>query len=60
MDDPIGSGAPRDRRLMLAAVVALGLVIGGLAYEYYDDLTELAQSLTSGKLGRAQSRSLHY
>jgi hypothetical protein len=60
MNDPVGSGAHRDRRLMYAAMVALGLVFGGLAYAYYDDLTELAQSLTSGKLGRAQSRSLHY
>jgi hypothetical protein len=59
MDDPIKSGAGRDRRLILAAIVALLLVIGGIAYEYSDDLTELAQSLTSGKLGRAQGR-LHY
>jgi hypothetical protein len=59
MDDPIKPGAGRDRRLILAAIVALGLVIGGLAYEYSDDLTELAQSFTTGKLGRAQGR-LHY
>jgi hypothetical protein len=46
--------------LILAAIVALALVIGGLAYGYSDDLAELAQSLTGGKLGHAQSRSLHY
>jgi len=59
MDDPIKSGAGRDRRLILAAIVVLALVIGGVAYRYSDDLAELAQSITSGKLGRAQGR-LHY
>jgi hypothetical protein len=59
MEDKSRSGAGRDRRLLLAAILALGLVIGGLAYGYSDDLTELAQSFTSGKLGRAQSR-FHY
>jgi hypothetical protein len=59
MEDTGGSGAGRDRRLLLAAILALGLVIGGLAYEYADDLTELAQSFTSGKSGRAQPR-FHY
>jgi hypothetical protein len=59
MDDPVKSGAGRDRRLILAAIVAFGLVICGLAYEYSDDLTELAQSFSGGKLGRAQSR-VHY
>jgi hypothetical protein len=58
MGELIRSG--RDRRLMLAAIVMLGLVIAVLAYEYSDALTELAQSLTGGKLGHAQSRSLHY
>jgi hypothetical protein len=37
----------------------LALVIGGIAYRYFDDLTELALSFTYGKLGRAQGR-LHY
>jgi hypothetical protein len=59
MDDPTSSGAGRDRRLVLAAILVLGLVIGGIAYRYFDDLTELALSFTSGKLGRAQGR-LHY
>jgi hypothetical protein len=60
MDGPIRSAAGHDRRLMLAAIVVLGLVIAALAYEYFDALTELAQTLTGGKLGHAQSRSLHY
>jgi hypothetical protein len=38
----------------------LGLVIALFAYEYSDALTEVAQSFTAGKLGHAQSRSLHY
>jgi len=59
MDDPSNSRTGRDRRLMLAAILALSLVIGGLAYRYFDDLTELALSFTYGKLGRAQGR-LHY
>jgi hypothetical protein len=59
MDDPSRSGTGRDRRLVLAAILALGLVIGGIGYIYFDDLTELAQSFTYGKLGRAQGR-LHY
>jgi hypothetical protein len=59
MDDPTSSGAGRDRRLVLAAILVLGLVIGGIAYRYFDDLTELALSFTYGKLGRAQGR-LHY
>jgi hypothetical protein len=60
MDDPIRSAAGRDRRLMLAAIAVLGLVIAGLAYEYSDALTEIVQSLTVGKLGHAQSKMLHY
>jgi len=59
MDDPNGSGKGRNRWLILATLVALGLVIGGLAYEFSDDLNELAQSFTGGKIGRAQGR-LHY
>jgi hypothetical protein len=59
MEDPCRSGAGRDRRLILAAIVVLGLVIGAVAYEYYDDLTEFAQSIASGKPGRAQGR-FHY
>jgi hypothetical protein len=60
MDDPSTSVAGRDRRLLLAAITVLGLVIAGLAYAYFDDLNELVQSVTAGKLGHAQSRSLHY
>jgi hypothetical protein len=45
--------------LILAVLLALGLVSGGIAYEYFDDLSELAQSFTGGKLGRPQGR-LHY
>jgi hypothetical protein len=45
--------------LILAALLALGLVIGGVAYEFSDDLGELAQSFTGGKLGHPQGR-LHY
>ena len=59
MDDPGRSGAGRDWRLMLAAMVALGLVIGGTAFKYADDLTDFAQSLTSGKIGKAQGH-FHY
>jgi hypothetical protein len=59
MENPSRSGAGRDRRLLLAAILGLGLVIAGSAYEYSDDLAQLAQFFTSGKLGRAQSR-VHY
>jgi hypothetical protein len=59
MDDPSRTGTGRDRRLVLAAIVGFSLVIGGIAYIYFDDLTELAQSFSYGKLGRAQGR-LHY
>jgi hypothetical protein len=54
MDDPGRSASGRDRRLILAAILALGLAI--VVYEYSDALTELAQSLTGGKLGRPQGR----
>jgi hypothetical protein len=57
MNDPTTSAAGRDRRLLLAAIAVLGLVIAGLAYAYSDDLSAL---VTAGKLGHAQSRSLHY
>jgi putative exporter of polyketide antibiotics len=57
MDVPIRNGA--DRWLIVAATVAVALVIGGIAYEYSDDLTAFAQSLTGEKLGRPQGR-LHY
>jgi hypothetical protein len=59
MEDTSRSEAGRDRRLLLAAILALGLVIGGLAYVYSGDLTELVQSFASGKSGRAQPR-FHY
>jgi hypothetical protein len=56
MDDPSRSGSGRDRRLILAVILALAVVIGGIVYTFSDDLTELAQSLTTGKLGRAQGK----
>jgi len=59
MEDPSKPAAGPGRRLLLAAILGLGLVIAGLAYEYSDDLTELAQSFSGGKLGRAQGR-FHY
>ena len=58
MDDPNRSGGGRDRRLILA-ILALGLVIGGVVYEYSDALTEFVLSVTGGKVGRAQPR-FHY
>lgn len=60
MDDPTTSAAGRDRRLVLVAVTVLGLVMAGLAYAYFDELTEFVASVTAGKPGHAQSRSLHY
>jgi hypothetical protein len=60
MNDPTTSAADRDRRRLLAAIALLGLVIAAFAYAYFDDLTELVESVTAGKLGHAQSRSLHY
>jgi hypothetical protein len=59
MEDPSRPGAGPGRRLLLAAILGLGLVLAGLAYQYSDDLAELAQSFTSGKLGHAQGR-FHY
>jgi hypothetical protein len=60
MDDPTTSTAGRDRRLLLAAITVLGLVIAGLGYAYSDGLIDFVQSVTAGRLGHAQSRSLHY
>jgi hypothetical protein len=60
MDDPNGSGSSRERRLILAALVGLGLVIAGVAYSYSDDLTAFIASLTGEKLGRPQGRLFHY
>jgi hypothetical protein len=59
MDDRNKSGAVRNRRLMLAAIAALALVIGAVAYGNSDRLIDLARSLTSGQNSRAQSR-VHY
>jgi hypothetical protein len=60
MGDPSRSAAKPDWWLIVAAILALGLVIGGISYRYFsDDLIELAQSLTSGKTGRPQSH-FHY
>jgi hypothetical protein len=60
MDDPNGSEPRRDRRLILATLLALGLVIAGIAYSFSDDLIALIQSATSGTLGRPQGRLFHY
>jgi hypothetical protein len=60
MTDPTSSTAGRDRRWRLTAITLIGLVLAGLAYAYFDELTELVASVTAGKLGHAQSRSLHY
>jgi hypothetical protein len=54
MDDPNQSGSVRDRRLILAAILALAAVIGAITYRYSDDLVDLAKSVTSGQTGRAQ------
>jgi len=59
MDDPNRPATARPRRLILVAILALGVVIGGIAYRFSDTLTEFAQSVTAGKLQRAQSRA-HY
>ena len=59
MEDPSKPAAGPGRRLLLAAILGLGLVLAGLVYEYSDELTELVQSFSSGKLGRAQGR-FHY
>jgi hypothetical protein len=59
MDGPGRPGAGRGRRLIVAAILALMLVIGAIAYWNSDDLMDLAKSLTTGQTGRAQSR-IHY
>ena len=59
MDGSGRPGAGRGRRLLLAAILALVLAIGAIAYRNSDDLIDLAKSLTSGQTGRAQSR-IHY
>jgi hypothetical protein len=59
MDDPHRSGSGFDRRFVLAAILALGAVMGAIAYRYSDDLVDLAKSATSGQTGHAQSR-IHY
>jgi hypothetical protein len=59
MGDPSKSQPGRNRRLILAALLGLGLALGAVAYQYADDLMSLASSLTSGKMGHAQSR-IHY
>jgi hypothetical protein len=59
MDDSGNSDAVRNRRLMLAAVGTLALLIGAVAYGNSDRLIDLARSLTSAQNGRAQSR-VHY
>jgi hypothetical protein len=59
MDGPGRPGAGQGRRLVLAAILALVLVIGGIAYRNSDGVIDLAKSLTSGQTGRAQSR-IHY
>ena len=59
MDDSNNSVAVRNRRLLLAAIATLALVIGAVAYGNFDRLIDLAGSLTSGQNSRAQSR-VHY
>jgi hypothetical protein len=61
MDGPGRSGAGRDRRLILAAILGLVLllVIGAIAYLDSDDLIDRAKSLITGQTGRAQGR-FHY
>jgi hypothetical protein len=59
MDDPSNSGAVRNRRLILAAIAMLALLIGALAYGNSDRVIDLARSLTSGQNSRAPSR-VHY
>jgi hypothetical protein len=59
MGDPGRFQTGRDWRMILAAIAALALVIGGVAYKYADDLTELTQSFGTGKMGRAQGH-FHY
>lgn len=59
MDDPSNSGAVRNRRLILAAIAMLALLIGALAYGNSDRVIDLARSLTRGQNSRAPSR-VHY
>ncbi len=59
MDDRSNSNAVRNRWLVLAAMAALALLIGAVAYGNSDRLIEFARSLASGQNGRAQSR-VHY
>jgi hypothetical protein len=61
MDGPGRSGAGRDRRLILAAILGLVLllVIGAIAYLDSDDLIDRAKALITGQTGRAQGR-FHY
>jgi hypothetical protein len=49
-----GSGAARGRRLIVAALLALGLVAGVTAFVFWDDLAGFVQSVAMGKLDRAQ------
>ena len=58
--NPNGHGSSRDRRLIVAVLVGLGLVFAGLAYRYSDHLAAFIQSLTGEKLGRPQGRMFHY
>jgi hypothetical protein len=50
MEDP--KNRQRDWKLILAAILALGLVIAGIAYKYTGDFTGFAKFGTSGQSGR--------
>ena len=52
MEDPKKSVTSLDWKLILAAILALGLVIGGIAYKYTGDFTGFTKFGTSGQSGR--------
>jgi hypothetical protein len=50
MSDPRNDSAPRrDWKLIVAALLALALVIGVIAYKYTGDITGFAKFGTSGQ-----------
>ena len=52
MENPKKSVTSLDWKLILAALLALGLVIGGIAYKYTGDFTGFTRFGTSGQSGR--------
>jgi hypothetical protein len=53
MSDPGNDPAPRrDWKLIVAALLALALVIGAIAYKYTGDFTGFAKFGTSGQRSR--------